>query len=58
VVGREFMLNSEPRQFDTMQEAFDWVRECDAPKMAVVDGQLYKLYPSGRAEERRVRVAQ
>lgn len=38
-------------KFDTMEQAFDYVRECDKPQMVIVGEKAYKLYPSGKAEE-------
>lgn len=35
--------------FDTWDAAFDYTRERNAPVRATVNGQPYKLYPSGRA---------
>jgi len=41
------------RQFDEMWEAFDYCREVNHPVTALVDGEKWKVYPSGRAERRR-----
>jgi hypothetical protein len=38
-------------QFETMQEAFAFCRECNRPVIVQVADVLYRLFPSGRAEE-------
>lgn len=40
------------KEFDTFQEAFDYCREAGRPITVLVDGEKWKLYPSGRAERR------
>lgn len=35
--------------FCRWDEAFDYVRERNRPEIVLVDGQPYKLYPSGRS---------
>lgn len=37
------------RAFNTFWEAFEFCREMGYPVMVVVRGQLYKLFPSGKA---------
>jgi len=37
-------------QFETMQEAFDFCRQCNRPVIVQVDGRTYRLFPSGKAE--------
>ena len=43
---------------DTMEEAFDLCREANRPLRILVmaDGQIWKVYPSGRAERKYLRV--
>jgi hypothetical protein len=39
-----------PLEFDNFSDAFDYCRECDRPVVVNVDGELWKLFPSGKAE--------
>jgi hypothetical protein len=38
--------------FDDFGEAFDYCREKDQPMVVSVQGERWKLYPSGRADKR------
>jgi hypothetical protein len=38
-------------KFETLQEAFDFCRQCDRPVIVQVEGKQYRLFPSGKAEE-------
>lgn len=37
-------------QFETMQEAFDFCRQCNRPVIVQVDDTTYRLFPSGKAD--------
>jgi hypothetical protein len=37
-------------EFETMSDAFDYCREAGKPIRAIVKGDIWKLYPSGKAE--------
>jgi hypothetical protein len=37
------------KSFNDFSEAFDYCREKDQPVVVLVEGQRWKLYPSGRA---------
>jgi hypothetical protein len=39
------------KRFDSMDDAFSYCREADRPVTIFVGKRLWKLYPSGRAEE-------
>jgi hypothetical protein len=39
------------KRFDSMDEAFSYCREADRPVVVYVGKWLWKLYPSGKAEE-------
>jgi hypothetical protein len=41
---------SNPKTFETMQDAFDYCRERNQPVTVLVNGEKWKLYPSGRAD--------
>lgn len=38
-------------EFENINEAFEFCRECDRPVVVQIDGKVYKLFPSGRADE-------
>lgn len=38
------------KTFDDMSDAFDYCREVNKPVMVLVDGEKWKLFPSGHAK--------
>lgn len=40
------------KKFDNFEEAFSYCREKNYPVLIIIDGKKYKLYPSGRVEEK------
>jgi len=39
------------KKFDDMSQAFDYCRERDCPVFVEISQVIYRLFPSGRAEE-------
>jgi len=44
--------SSASPKFDSFSSAFDYCREADTPVTVIIAGEKWKLYPSGRAEEK------
>lgn len=38
-----------PKHFDFMSDAFDYCREANRPIRVCVSGEIWKLFPSGKA---------
>ena len=42
-----------PKEFETFNEAFDFCREKNSPVMVKIKNETWKLYPSGKAEQKK-----
>ena len=44
------MKTQTRKEFETFSSAFDYCREANQPVVVVVEGETWKLYPSGKGE--------